>query len=79
MEQFKEYHEAARYNEAAEALHGVVSILSALGSIRGLQLVKRYRKAVQEQNQEALEDDANDILRETLGIRRQIQHALGEL
>lgn len=79
MEQFKAYHEAGHHTEAAESLHGVVSILSALGSIRGLQLVKRYRKAVQEQNQEALEEDANDILRETLGIRRQIQHALGEL
>jgi len=79
MKQFKAYHEAGNYNEAAESLHGVVSILSALGSIRGLQLIKRYRKAVQEQNREALEEDADDILRETLGIRRQIQHALGEL
>lgn len=79
MEQFKTYHEGSHYAEAAESLHGVVSILSALRSIRGLQLIKRYRKAVQDQNKEALDEDANDILRETLGIRRQIQHALGEL
>ena len=79
MEQFKTYHEQAKYSEAAESLHGVVSILSALGSIRGLQLIKRYRRATLEQNKEALEEDAQDILRETYGIRRQIQHTLGEL
>lgn len=79
MEQFKAYHEQAKYSAAAESLHGVVSILSALGSIRGLQLIKRYRRATLEQNKEALEEDAQDILRETYGIRRQIQHTLGEL
>ncbi|WP_304226490.1 PAS domain S-box protein [Gracilinema caldarium] len=79
MDQFKAYYEASQYNDAAEVLHSVVSILSALESIRGLQLVKRYRKAVQEQHWEVLKEDAEDLLRETLGIRRQIQHALGEL
>ncbi|MFQ3547208.1 MAG: ATP-binding protein, partial [Termitinemataceae bacterium] len=79
MEGFKELHEQGNFAAAADTLHSVVSILSALGSIRGLHLVKRYRKAVQEGKLDNLEQDADDILRETLGIRRQIQHTLGEL
>ncbi|AEJ18366.1 PAS domain S-box protein [Gracilinema caldarium] len=79
MEQFITYHEQGNYTDAAEYLHGLVSIFSAIGSIRGLQLIKRYRRTVQDQNYEALEEDARDIQRETLGIRRQIQQTLGEL
>lgn len=79
MENFEQAHGAGNWDGAVEALHGMVSIFSPLGAIRAQQLAKRYRKMVTEGNIEGIQATAEVLLREIRGIKRQVQHSLGEL
>jgi len=79
MEKFEQAHGAGNLEEAVEVLHGMVSIFSPLGAIRAQQLAKRYRKMVNEGNSEGIQVTAEGLLREIRGIKRQVQHSLGEL
>jgi len=79
MEAFEAAHRGGDTDGAKAVLHGVVSILSAIGAVRAQQLIKRYRRAVKEENPELLEDAAKDLIHEVNGIKRQVKHTLGEL
>lgn len=79
MEKFEQAHGSGNWTEAVEVLHGMVSIFSPLGAIRAQQLAKRYRKMATEGNINGIGASADALLREIRGIKRQVQHTLGEL
>lgn len=70
---------AGDFEGAKTALHGVVNVLSALGALRGLQLVKRYRRAVKDGDSVLAALVSEDIERECDGIRSLVKKALEEL
>jgi CheY-like chemotaxis protein/nitrogen-specific signal transduction histidine kinase len=76
---FEAAHAADDADAAKVALHGVVNVLSAIGAVRALQLVKRYRKAVVEEDRDVADYTASDLLAEVEGIRQQVKKALAEL
>ncbi len=76
---FETAHRAGDFAAAKSSLHGVVNVLSAIGAVRALQLVKRYRKAVVDEAKETADNMAADLLIEVEGIRQQVKRALGEL
>ncbi len=76
---FTAAHKAGDFGQAVDALHGVVSILSAIGAVRGQQLIKRYRKSVAEASAERIQETAEQLLQEIGGIKRQVKRTLGEL
>jgi len=76
---FTDAHQSGDHTQAAEALHGIVSILSVIGAVRGQQLIKRYRKTVAEGSAERAQETAEQLLQEINGIKRQVKRTLGEL
>lgn len=76
---FESAHETGDQETAKSALHGVVNVLSAIGAVRALQLVKRYRKAVVDGDSDLAAGTASDLLAEVEGIRQQVKKTLGEL
>ncbi len=79
MADFERAHGEEDYGKGAEALHGMVSIFSAVGAIRAQQLVKRYRKAAEERKTAEAALAAEELAHEISGIKRQVKRTLGEL
>ena len=76
---FYKYSSAGDFEKARASLHGVVNVLSALGALRALQLIKRYRGAVKENDREKATILAGDIKFECEGIRKIVRKTLDEL
>lgn len=75
---FEEREAANDFDGAKSSLHGVVNVLSALGAVRALQLIKRYRRAVKEEQPDVAAAASSDLKRECLGIRKLVKKALEE-
>jgi len=56
-----------------------VTILSGLGAVRALQLVKRYRKALKQEDENAALLAVEDLTAEIASVRRQVRKGLSEL
>ncbi len=76
VKKFVEHDAVGDHENAKISLHGVVNVLSALGALRALQLVKRYRRAVRDGDAELASIVAQDIERECAGIRSLVKKTL---
>ncbi len=78
IESFDERISARDLDGAKATLHGIVSVLSPIGALRALQLVKRFRKAVTKEDESAALTAADYLLSECALIRKQLRKNLSE-
>jgi hypothetical protein len=76
---FGERHAADDLDSAKNELNGIVNILSSLGALRALKLVKRYRDSSKTGNLASRTLIAEDIEHECAAIRKLVKKALDEL
>ncbi len=79
MSEFEKCHGKDDQEGAVTALQGAVTILSGLGAVRALQLVKRYRKALKQEDENAAMLAVEDLTAEISSVRRQVRKGLSEL
>ncbi|OHE69759.1 MAG: hypothetical protein A2Z99_08760 [Treponema sp. GWB1_62_6] len=79
MSEFEKCHGKDDQEGAVTALQGAVTILSGLGAVRALQLVKRYRKALKQEDENAALLAVEDLTAEIASVRRQVRKGLSEL
>lgn len=79
LDDFIQARKDANAKKALLALETMVGILSPIGAIRAQQLIKRFRKAVQDKDDHLADNTAEELVYELNGIKRQVKHSLGEL